>query len=187
MLQLDEIGFAGAVQQFFGKLRRAVQIARDVEKLVQDVAWVKRTQLTLASDIPFLEQVGQPLFIIGYALRLTRSLENLTVFFKGRITNFNLVTDAPQERLINQVSGVQIGRENNQYIERNLDLAPGSQCQIVYAFFDRDNPAIEQIARAHLLTTKVVNQEHAAVGLDLIRCFIEFIDWVVDQVQACQR
>ena len=43
-------------------------------------------------------------------------------------------------------------------------LVAGTQGQEVVAFFERHNPAVEQITGAHSLATKVVNQEHPAVS-----------------------
>ena len=52
--------------------------------------------------------------------------------------------------------------------------------------FQRDNPAVQQVARAYLLAAKVVDQQDAAVGFDLERRFIEFMDIIKYQVEPSQ-
>jgi hypothetical protein len=52
------------------------------------------------------------------------------------------------------------------------------------AVFERDDPAVEQVARAHLLPPEVVDQEDAAIGFHLKRRFVIFVHVVVYQVQA---
>ena len=60
------------------------------------------------------------------------------------------------------------------------------QRQVIDAVLQRDNPAVQQVARAHLLAAKVVDQQDAAVGLDLKRRFIIFERIVKHQIQTSQ-
>ena len=54
----------------------------------------------------------------------------------------------------------------------------------VHAVFERDDPAVEQVTRADLLSSKVIDQQNAAIGFYLERRFIEFMDFIVDKVQV---
>jgi hypothetical protein len=77
------------------------------------------------------------------------------------------MAQAAQKGFINQFFRRQIGREDDQHIKRHFHLAPGVQGQVIDAVFQRDNPAVEQVARADLLASKVVDQQDTAVGLYL--------------------
>ena len=69
----------------------------------------------------------------------------------------NLVANAPQERLVDQFVRVEVGREDDQQLERHRELFPGDQREIIDPLFQRHDPAIEQILRADDLPTEVVD------------------------------
>src|SRR5205823_4257298 len=60
----------------------------------------------------------------------------------------------------------------------------GLQGQIVNAFFQGHNPAIEQSLWADLLAAKVVNEKETAVGLQLERGLIEACVFVEYQIEG---
>ena len=96
------------------------------------------------------------------------------------------MAQAAQESLIHQVPGRQVGREDHQHVKRHLQLAPGMQGQVIDPVFQRNDPAVEQVARAHLLAAKVVDQQDPAVGFHLERRLVKFVHIVEHQVQAGQ-
>ena len=53
----------------------------------------------------------------------------------------------------------------------------------VDAVFERHDPAIQQIARAHLLASKVVDQQNSTVRFDLERRFIKFVYFIVNKIE----
>ena len=65
--------------------------------------------------------------------------------------------------------------------------ADGKKIQEVVSFFQRHDPAIEQIARARLLTSKVVDQKDAAVRLHLKRRFVKLGRRIVHQIEMLQQ
>ena len=60
------------------------------------------------------------------------------------------------------------------------------QRQVINAVFQRHNPAIQQVARPHLLPAKIIDQQDAAVGFHLEWRLVEAVDVVEDQVQPAQ-
>ena len=63
---------------------------------------------TVVLKIVFLNQVGQPLIVVGQTFFLTYTAEDLAVFVPGGILDLDLVTDAPQESLVHQVARGQV-------------------------------------------------------------------------------
>ena len=67
------------------------------------------------------------------------------------------------------------------------NLRPGVQRQEVDAALERHDPAVQQVARRNALAAEVVDDEHAAVGLQLDRRFVELRDRVERQVEHLER
>ena len=143
-------------------------------------------QFAVAFDVPLLQQVSQSLVVVGNFLVRRDALENLAVLVEGRVADLDLVAQAAQEGFVHQVLRRQVGGENHQHVEGDFELASRVQGHVIHAVFERDDPAVEQVARAHLLAAKIVNQQDAAIGLDLERGFVKFMRVVEDQVEACE-
>ena len=67
------------------------------------------------------------------------------------------------------------------------NLRPGVQRQEVDPALERHDPAVQQVARRNPLAAEVVDDEHAAVGLQLDRRLVELGDRVERQVQHLER
>ncbi len=89
------------------------------------------------------------------------------------IEHFDLVGNAAQERVVDQVVRLQVGREDEELIEGHLDLLAVGQVQEVVALFERHDPAVEQLDDAHPLAAEVVDHQRAAVALELQRGFAD--------------
>ena len=105
----------------------------------------------------------------------------------GRVLREDLVGDAPHERFVGERLRLQVGREDDQHVERNLELAAGMQRQEVDAALERHDPAVQEVARRDALAAEVVDDEDAAVGLHLDRRFVEPRDRVEREVEHLQR
>src|SRR5687768_16644550 len=134
---------------------------------------MRSAQFAVALDIPLLQQIRQPLIAIFHFLILRNALENLTVLLIGRITNLDLMPQAAQEGFIHQVFRRQVCGEHNQNVKWDFHFASVVEGQEIYTVFERDDPAVEQITRAYLLASKVINQQDAAVGFYLERRLIK--------------
>ena len=87
--------------------------------------------------------------------------------------------DPAQERLLDQLLGIDVGRDDQQHVERNRELGPGVQREEVEPLLERHDPAVEQVARRHPLAAEVVDDEDAAVRLHLERRLVELGEGVV--------
>ena len=67
------------------------------------------------------------------------------------------------------------------------NLRPVCRVRKSMRLLQRDDPAVQQIARRHALAPEVVDDEHAAVGLHLDRRFVEPGDRVERQVEHVER
>ena len=81
----------------------------------------------------------------------------------------DLVGDAPEERLVDQLLGLEIGREDDELVERHADLLAVGQAEEVVAFFEGDDPAVQELDGLHALAAEVVDQKASQVALQLQR------------------
>ena len=133
-----------------------------------------------------VQQVFDSLTVIRAANALSVKLKQPMEFRFVGVRHVDLVRYAPQERLVHQVPRVEVGGEDNQLLERHLDLLAGGERQEVVTFFQRDDPAIEQLQVIDALTAEVINQERAAIALELQRRFADVAPRVVADLQAVQ-
>src|ERR1044072_3178518 len=73
------------------------------------------------------------------------------------------VTHASQKRLVSEIFLLEVRRKNYELFKRNFDLFSSMQREIVHTSFEWHDPAIQQILRRNSLTTKVVDNECAAI------------------------
>src|SRR6185503_17978279 len=52
--------------------------------------------------------------------------------------------------------------------------------------FERYDPAVEQVTWAHLLSSKVIDQQNTAVGFHLEGCFIKLMHLIINQIKTFQ-
>ena len=115
-------------------------------------------QLVVTLDVEFLQQVINTLIVIFHAFLLCHSFKNFLIFIESGVHNFDFMAQTTQESLIDQVPWRQVRRKYHQNVKRDFDFAPGVHGHIIYAVFQRHNPAVKQIARPDLLAAKVVDQ-----------------------------
>ncbi len=65
----------------------------------------------------------------------------------GRTLGEDLVLNAPQERLVDEFGRPNVGREDDQRHERQLELLAALQRQEVHAALERHDPPVQQVAR----------------------------------------
>ena len=114
-------------------------------------------------------------------------LEDARELLDRRILDVNLVRDPAQERFVGQRRRIEVRREDGQHVERHLKLLAGVQRQVVDAALERHDPAVQQVLRTHPLAAEVVDQEDAAVGLQLQRRLVELRQRVERQVEHVER
>src|ERR1041385_6864938 len=83
------------------------------------------------------------------------------------------IAHASQKCFVNEVSLIEVRREDHELFERHFDLLAAVQRQEINASFARQNPAIQQVSRRHALPAEVVDDECATVRLDLKRRFVK--------------
>src|ERR1700719_2765635 len=114
-----------------------------------------------------VQQVFDRLKVIRAANALSVKLEQPMEFGFVGVRHVDLVRYAPQERLVHEVSWIEVGGEDNQLFERHLDLLAGRKSKKVVAFFEWDDPAIEQLQVIDALAAEVIDQKRAAIALEL--------------------
>ena len=96
--ELDEIGFAGAVDELLGHNGRGPAVLRLVKDLVADIAGVAGPQVAADLHIVFLEEVTQAFVAVGDLLMLTDELEDGAEL---RNSKGDIVAAEPQKGLTN--------------------------------------------------------------------------------------
>src|SRR5207253_509231 len=114
-------------------------------------------------------------------------LEDLRELLVGRRVEADLERDAAEERFVDQVLRLEVRREEDELVERDLDLLAGVEREEVHALFQRDDPAVEEVLRAALLAAEVVDEEDSAVRLELERRLVELRVLVIDEVEVLER
>ena len=92
-----------------------------------------------------------------------------------------------EERLVHERGGLQVRGEHEQHGKWQLELLPGLQREVVHAALERDDPAVEELARLDLLAAEVVDDQHAAVRDGLYRRVVEPGCRVVAQFERIER
>ncbi len=148
---------------------------------------MRGAEFAIAFEIPFLQEIGQPLIAVFDAFIGGDAAKDFAILFIRRVANFNFMAQAAQEGFVHQIFWGQVRGKDDKHVERDFHFAPGVQAQIIETVFQRDDPAIEQIARANLLAAEVVNEQDAAIGFDLERGFVKFGGVVENKVEAFKR
>src|SRR5439155_7644940 len=133
------------------------------------------------------EQVRDHHLVVPQLPPLAVQLEDSRELLQRRILDRNLVRDAPQERLVGQRFGIQVRREDNEHVERHLEFLPRVEREVVVPALERHDPSVEQIFGTNALTAKVVDQEHAAVRLQVNRRLVELRDRIERQIELVER
>ena len=82
---------------------------------------------------------------------------------------------------------LQVRREDDQLLERHLDLLARRQREEIVPVFQRNDPAVQQLGRLDPLAAEVVDQQAAAIALHLQRRFADIAERVVADFQAVHR
>ena len=101
----------------------------------------------------------------------------------GWIGHVQLVLDAPQEGIVHKVFRLQVGGQHQEKLEGYLEFLARLEGQVIYSLLQRYDPPVEERLGAHLLTSKVVNEEQPAVGLQLEWGLVETRVLVIYQVE----
>src|SRR2546426_5439335 len=185
-VERHEVALAGHVDEIRRELRRATQEARGVDELLEDVPRVAAAQAEVLLAV-VREDLAQRLGLVVDVLPRADAAEDLLVLlYRGRL-DADLVADAAQERLVDEVGRVEVRREDDEHVERDLHLLPGVQREVVDALLERHDPAVQEVLRRHALAAEVVDHEDAAVRLHLERSLVELRGLVVDEVERLER
>src|SRR4051794_16933845 len=76
-----------------------------------------------------------------------------------RIDELDFVGYSPEEGLVDERSRLDVRREYDQLVEGNLNRAPAGQVDEVVPLLQRNDPAVQQLARRHPLAAKVVDHQ----------------------------
>src|SRR5437763_9121683 len=167
VLSLGEVHSGGAVNIVLGDGDGALLIAADGRENVDDIQGITGAQFGAAVAQADFAQV---IAAIGFEEDATRRGDAAEYLVEGVLVdrlNENLVVDASQEGFVRQIVGVKVRGEDNQHFKWNLKLHAILQGKIIDAPVERNDPAVEQIARRNELAAEVIDEEDAVVRLHL--------------------
>src|SRR5947209_3054829 len=133
------------------------------------------------------QDLAHRLGLVVDVLARADALEDLVVLLDRRRLDADLVADAAEERLVDEVGRVEVRREDDEHVEWDLDLLAGVQREVVDTLLERDDPPVEEVLRRDALPAKVIDHEDAAVRLHLERRLVELRGLVVDEVERLER
>ena len=139
----------------------------------QQVAWMAVAHGPADRLVVLFDQV---LDDFGSVRDVERFAHDLKEFAKRRffgVEDFDFVGYPSEEGVVDEVFGFEVGAEDHELIEWDLDLLTTADADVVVAFFERDDPSVEQFVDAHSLAAEVVDEENAAVAFHLERCIAD--------------
>src|SRR4051794_26619054 len=74
---------------------------------------------------------------------LAATPEDRDEVFLGWRLRVDLVPDAADERFVEQVERIEVGREHDQRLEWHLELLPALEHEMIRAALERDDPAVQ--------------------------------------------
>src|SRR5439155_18385269 len=185
-IERDEVRLARHLDELRRERGRLAEEARGVDELLDDVARVAGAQADVLRAVD-RQDLRHRLGAVLDVLPRAHPLEDLLVLRDRRRLDTDLVSDASEEGLVDEVGGIEVRREDDEHVERDLDLLAGVQRQVVHALLERDDPPVEKILRRDALTSEVVDHEDATVRLHLERRLVELRGLVVDEVERLER
>jgi 4-amino-4-deoxy-L-arabinose transferase-like glycosyltransferase len=163
-----EVEVDGAVDVFVGQPGRGAFVVGDVLDDQHHVARIAGAQhLAAAVGEAALADVGRLFRRPGHAFAGADGAQDVVEDLRADDIDLDLVLDAAQERFVGELPWIEVGREDDERLERDGDLDAGAQREEVDAAVQRHDPAVEQVARVDHLAAEVVDDEQAVVGLHL--------------------
>ncbi len=103
-----------------------------------------------------------------------------------RVPQLDLVLDAPEERLVHEVLGIQVAGEHEQAVEGDLELESRVQRQVIHLVFEGEDPPAEDLRGRGPLPSEVVEDEGTAHRLELRRGPIDAADGIEAEIEILQ-
>ena len=168
-------------------MRRLAHKAASSDDLIDHEAGLIGRQLKPLLSSDFIYDGVKNVAREGQAAAFALYVENVPVVFKTGCSDFDFVGKTAQKGCVHQVFGIEVGGENNQFLERNAESFAGMQLEVVETAFERHDPAVEQVGGADELAAEVVDDEAAAESLQMERRLVEMSCGVVAQVEHFKR
>ncbi len=92
--------------------------------------------------VVFLDQIVDHLGAVRNLDDTAHDFEQLSKGFLARVLHFDFVRNTPQEGVVDKILGFEVGAEDHQLIEGDLDLLAAEKGQIVVPFFEGNDPAM---------------------------------------------
>ena len=166
---VKKVGTTRLVKQLYRDGQRLLSISTEGDHVVDEVARMTPTHLQSTTLVVLLAQMINDGLVEGDTVFLADHVEDLRKLLERRVRGVHLVWNAPQKRLICELARLEVGREDNEDVEGDLEFSTGVQCQEVDARFEGHDPPVEQLAGGDTLTPEVVDEEHPTVRLQLHR------------------
>ena len=91
--------------------------------------------------------------------------------------------ETAQQSLIRHVGRRQIGREDDQAIERHRELPARAQAQVVESALERDHPSVKNALRRDPLPPEIVDHKDAARRLEVSGRFVELSGRIEHEIE----
>jgi len=150
-----------------------LQESAKIDDLVDNVTWVTATHHALAIAVLGLDQIIDCFFVVGYASALAVLQKDPLKLVFGGIGDIDLVGDPSQKGLVHKIGRIEVGREYYQLLEGDFELFACVKGEIVDTLFEGYDPSVEERFVIDTLSAKVIDQQKAAIALELDRGFVQ--------------
>ena len=110
--------------------------------------------------------------------------KNLCIEFGIGRAEEHSISHAAQQGWRHHDIGIKVGRDHQHLPERYFQLLAGSQGQVIYFVFQGNDPSIQKLVRFHGLTPAIIQQERAAVGLQVQRRLMVTEPGIITEIQV---
>src|SRR5437867_904955 len=182
----NEVGLTRELDELRCELRGLEQESRSGAEMLHEIAGVARAK----RDVSLARVCGDPLRgfrVERDLLLLADATQDLRELLLGRRLDLDLVLNASQERFIHQRGGRAVRGEDEEDVERHLDLSTVGQREEIDIAVERHDPAVEEHLRRGALPAEVVDEEHASARLHLERRLVHLRVLIEGEVEVFER
>lgn len=168
-----EVVIDGEVDGLFGHLQRDVVEQAVRANLHQKIAGLAVSEGPTYPFVMGRDQVIEQFGFVGDLHGFRHDVEQSAKIGFAGVGDFDLVRDTTQERIIDEVFGLQVGAEDDQLIEGDLEPFSALQRKVVVPLLERDHPSIQKFLDTHALPAKVIDQQDPAIAFELQGSFAD--------------
>ncbi|ABA53330.1 hypothetical protein BURPS1710b_A1309 [Burkholderia pseudomallei 1710b] len=166
---------------------RIAAIAHGRRDEPQQIARIAREKRHPRGAVQVLQQVVERRRVRAQRERRAVRVVHVAVAPGGQRPDVQLRAEPPQERVVAELRGREVAREHRPHVERHLEAHAARERELVDVAIERQQPAVEQVARRDALAAEIVDDVDSRVRLHVRRGLVIARRIVAAQVELGER